>query len=166
MIKVIKEVVTTIILAVLIYAFLSLFIKVGKIDGESMMPTYENGNRVIIARKHGELENDDIVAFEYTDADDDYFEETYSTESSYERSLHIKRIVGVAGDEINITDNVLTVNGEFISEADIELEDQEYTLGEDEYFVQGDNINDSYDSRMHGPIENEDIYGKILSFSK
>ncbi len=164
MIKIIKEVISTILLAVLIYAFLSLFVKVGRIDGESMMPTYEDGNRVIISRQANDFESDDIVAFKYTDDDDVYFEQIYDTDSTYARSLHIKRVVGVPGDEITIVDNELFVNGEFISRSEIHLEDQEYTLKDNQYFVQGDNINDSYDSRMHGPIDGEDIYGKIIKF--
>ncbi len=129
-----------------------------------MMPTYEDGNRVIISRQAKNFEDEDIVAFKYTDEDDVYFEQIYDTSSTYERSLHIKRVVGVPGDSIRIVDNELFVNDEFVSRSEIHLEDQDYVLGEEEYFVQGDNINDSYDSRMHGPINAEDIYGKIIKF--
>ncbi len=164
--KYIKEVVSTILLALLIYAFLSIFIKVGKIDGESMLPTYNDGDRVLILRQAHEFERGDIVAFTYTDKDDSYFEEMYNTDSSYLPSLHIKRVQGVPGDEIKIKDDILYVNGEQISVSSIRLEDQEYTLKEGEYFVQGDNINDSYDSRMHGPIDEEDVYGRIVNREK
>lgn len=163
MVKTIKEIISTVLLAVIIYILVSIFVKVGRIDGQSMMPTYENGNRVIISRKFFDLEKDDIIAFKYTDMDDEYFEKTYKAESHYDRSLHIKRIIGMPGDHVVIKDDTLIVNDKEISKATVHLENQDYILPKDKYFVQGDNINDSYDSRMHGPISKEDVYGEIIN---
>lgn len=158
-----KEMLTTLFSAVLIYLLVSIFLKVGVIDGSSMEPTYHNGNRVIIARRASDFSRGSIVAFKYSKVEDDYYQETYNTTSDYPMDLHIKRILGVPGDEVEIKDNTLYINGDKISNSELTLKDQKYTLLEDEYFVQGDNINDSYDSRMHGPISSSDIYGKIMT---
>ncbi len=162
--QVIKEFLKTFLIALIIYLFISFFVKVGVVDGVSMQPTYQNGNYVVINRRVHNFNYNDIIAFNYGDTEDEYFEEVYNQVSNYNYVLHIKRILGLPGDEVTIKDGSLYINNEFKSKATINLEDQHYTLKDDEYFVQGDNINDSYDSRMHGPVKAEDIYGKIMRF--
>ncbi len=164
MLKFIKDFATTVVIALLIYLFISIFFRVGQIDGSSMSPTYENGNHVLINRRAHDFEAGDIVAFKYGDIEDKYFEDTYNLDSTYQNSLHIKRILGLPKDKVTIKDNKVYINDKWKSTTKIKLEDQEYTLGDNEYFVQGDNVNDSYDSRMHGPIADDEIYGKIIGF--
>lgn len=91
---------------------------------------------------------------------------------------YIKRVVGVPGDKVQIINGVLYVNGELFDEQDTEviknagLAEEEITVGEDEYFVLGDNRNSSEDSRYAniGNIKKEYITGKawfvIKPFSK
>lgn len=158
-----KEMLTTLFSAIIIYLLVSIFVKVGVIDGSSMEPTYQNGNRVIIARKASEFPRGSIVAFKYSEAEDKYYQETYNTTSDYPMDLHIKRIQGIPGDEVEIKNNTLYINGKKISNSELNLKDQKYKLLNNQYFVQGDNIDDSYDSRMHGPISTSDIYGKIMT---
>ncbi len=164
MLKIIKEITITVVLAFLIYAFISFFFRVGQIDGLSMYPTYDDGNHVLISRKAHDFEQNDIIAFKYGNVEDKYFEQTYNVDSTYHDSLHIKRILGVPGDKVKVEDNTVYINGKKKSHTTVKLEDQEYTLKDEQYFVQGDNINDSYDSRMHGPITTDEIYGKIITF--
>lgn len=166
MLKTIKEIATTVLLALLIYFFISIFFRVGQIDGSSMNPTFEDGNRVLISRQAKNFESGDIIAFKYGDVEDSYFEDTYHLNSTYQNSLHIKRIIGVPGDEVKIKNNTVYINDKEKSKTDVTLENQEYTLKDNQYFVQGDNLDDSYDSRMHGPITDDEIYGKIISFKK
>ncbi len=164
-ISVIKELAVTFLIALILYLVISLFIKVGIVDGVSMEPTYQDGNYVLIYRRTEEFKQDDIIAFNYGDREDDYFQSVYNSNSEYNYSLHIKRIIGVPGDEIKIFNNSVYVNGEKTSTSQLNLVDQEYKLKDEEYFVQGDNLNDSYDSRMHGPITTKEIYGKIIQFN-
>ena len=82
---------------------------------------------------------------------------------------YVKRVVAVPGDTVLIQDGALYVNGELFDEEievasmeDAGLAAEEITLGEDEYFVLGDNRNNSEDSRYAniGNIKKEYIIGK------
>lgn len=83
---------------------------------------------------------------------------------------YIKRVIGGAGDTLQIKNGEVYVNGElFAEDVDVaQMEDaglaaEEVTLGEDEYFVLGDNRNNSEDSRYAniGNIKKEYIIGKV-----
>ncbi len=80
---------------------------------------------------------------------------------------YVKRVVGVPGDSIRITDGVLYVNGmesQWITEKILEagIAENEFTLASGEYFCIGDNPNNSEDSRSAnvGPVKEENIIGK------
>ena len=82
----------------------------------------------------------------------------------------LKRVVGVPGDTIEIKDNAVFINGKSVKikgeEGQIEPGDLTYplTLGKDEYFVMGDNVEVSLDSRSSsvGVIERDEIRTKFL----
>ena len=128
-----------------------------RVDGSSMLNTLEN-NEFMIATKFdyllGDPERFDIIVFPFRYKDNTYY---------------IKRIIGLPGETVQIVDGEIYINGELLEESygrevmqDAGLAAEPITLGDDEYFVLGDNRNDSMDSRMAevGPIVGERIIGR------
>ena len=79
--------------------------------------------------------------------------------------LHMKRVVGIPGDTIEIKDGNLYVNGEvndFYAGIEAPTEYYSITVAENTYFLLGDNFEHSYDSRAYGCVKLEDIYGKCI----
>lgn len=125
--------------------------------GQSMEPTLHNGDHVIIDKISYRFVNPkqyDIIVFPY---------------KKNPSQNYIKRIIGLPGDEVNIIDGEVYVNGTKLDERfdiinDDKLGNREFPLivPEGEYFVMGDNRNNSSDSRYTdvGTIGKKDIIGK------
>jgi signal peptidase I len=129
------------------------------VEGESMRPTLESGDNIIVTRFsyffNAKPKRYDIVVFTYDRAN----------------SVHyIKRVIGLPGETVQIKDGCVYIDGE-------KLEDDVYglaamtnagiaadpiTLGDGEYFVLGDNRNESSDSRVAdvGIVYKDQIEGK------
>ena len=138
------------------------------VDGNSMNPTLQNGDNLIVDKlsyRFGDPQRFDIIIFPYQ----------YKENTNY-----IKRIIGLPGETVQIDySGNIEINGEILEE-DYGLETilnpgnaaEPITLGPDEYFVMGDNRNNSEDSRFSdvGPIKRENIIGKawvrIYPFNK
>ena len=94
----------------------------------------------------------------------------YKTGDDKKASTHIKRIIGLPGEHVRIDDSGnIYINGKVLKESygreviqDPGIARDEITLGEDEYFVLGDNRNNSSDSRdpSVGIIQQKDIIGR------
>ncbi len=126
------------------------FVIIAQIDGLSMYPTLDDGEHVITARRFVDYDEGDIIAFNFVL--DDGTEE-----------FHVKRIIGMPGDTVTIDHRQVIVNGETVIEDGlVDYGNASYRLANDEYFVVGDNYEVSYDSRMHGPVKEEDILGEIV----
>ena len=129
------------------------------IRGESLESTYYDGDVVLVNKliyKMTEPKQYDMVAFRADNSDGNHYS--------------IKRVVAVPGDSVIITDGVLLVNGQTLdgfpafSQIDSPgLAKEEIILGDDEYFVMGDNCNNSEDSRVVsvGNIKRENMIGKV-----
>lgn len=125
--------------------------------GDSMLPTFKNGEYLInyrLAYKNDEPEYGDIVIIDL--------------ENGPEDGYLIKRVIGLPGDTIEIIDNELYVNGMKVDEPYIlekmrGTKDMTYILRKDEIFVMGDNRNNSLDSRVVGPINyKKEVRGKVV----
>ena len=134
------------------------FVQISKVYGTSMLPTYHEGNIVLVDKvfyKHSEPKRNDIVVVDYKDAN---MKETFI----------IKRVVGIGGDHIEIKDNELYLNGELLEEdyingAMINSEDMVVDVPEGKVFVMGDNRNNSLDSRKLGYFDfDEDVIGRVF----
>ena len=146
-------------LAFFAYLILSKYVyATAEISGPSMNPTLHHGERVIINKLvylFDEPQKGDIIAFPYP---------------ANPLDKHVKRIIGEPGDLIEIQGNEFYVNGQlledgFVVDELVSVGDITYpvSVGEDEYFVLGDNRNNSKDSRssLVGLIQKENIIGKI-----
>ncbi len=146
-------------IAVLIALVLMYFVGYrASVVGQSMLGTLAEGDEVLVNRfvyKLTQPKANDVVVF---------------LPNGNEKShLYIKRVIGVPGDKVQIKNGAVYVNGELFEEAvDVsaiehpELAEEEIEVGEDEFFVLGDNRNNSEDSRYAniGNVKKEHIVGK------
>lgn len=124
------------------------------VSGDSMYPNIKNGDYLIVDQvtpKLKGLKRGDVVVFKYPNNPSEFF---------------IKRVIGLPGETITINGQVVTVKSgdkKFsLSEPFIELQgnnQQTQTLGENEYWVMGDNRLQSKDSRSWGPLDKSFVIG-------
>ena len=156
-----REILSTAVYLLIVVALTFLFVQfVGQrthVNGDSMNVTLEDGDNLIVDKLSYRLKDPkrfDIVVFPYQ-----YQEKTY----------YIKRIIGMPGETVQVMDGMVYIDGEMLNET-YGKETMQYagvasepiTLGEDEYFVLGDNRNNSSDSRdpSVGNIKEDQIIGK------
>ncbi len=155
----IKDWIITIVIFVVAFVVIRTFIGQPVVtNGESMSPTLVHGDMVFVEKvttRLGSLEQGDVIVF------------PYPADPSKE---YIKRVIGVPGDEIDFIDYEFYINGEkfddpFVLKGSI-IGDTVFplTVGEDEYFVLGDNRAVSHDSRHSevGLINEKDVDGRAL----
>lgn len=130
-----------------------------EVSGESMAPTLHSGDNLIVEKlsyRFTDPERYDIIVFPY----------------EYEEGIfYIKRIIGLPGETVLIKDGEVYINGELLGETygaevmdSAGIAEEEILLGDNEYFVLGDNRNNSSDSRdpSVGIINGDDIVGKAI----
>ncbi|MEM0981801.1 MAG: signal peptidase I [Cyanobacteria bacterium P01_H01_bin.58] len=130
------------------------------IPSGSMEPTLEINDRLVVEKvsyRFNPPDRGDIVVFW---PPDELFEE------GQRRDAFIKRVIGLPGDTVEVTDGVVYVNDEPLDE-DYTKEPPAYlwgpeTVPEDAYLVLGDNRNSSYDSHSWGFVPAENIIGKAV----
>ena len=129
-----------------------------RVSGSSMETTLHNGDNLIVDKlsyRFRDPKRYDIIVFPYK-----YEENTY----------YIKRIIGMPGETLQIKDGYVYINGEQLTSdiygneliEDPQTAEEPVTLGEDEYFVMGDNRNHSMDSRdpSVGVLKKSDLMGR------
>jgi signal peptidase I len=125
--------------------------------GSSMEPSLYNGQNIFLDRviyKVSSPKRGDVIVF---------------LPNGNEKShYYVKRVVGIPGDELYIKKGVLYVNDEAVEQyfndkiADSGILESKVSLGDDEYFVIGDNVNSSEDSRSAniGMVKKSYVIGK------
>ena len=133
------------------------------VDGESMLPTLESGELLIIDKLIYDVNNlktGDVIVFRHVKDD------------QYDGEFFIKRLIGIPGDRVVVNRGVTTIyneanpNGKVLNESFVRytdfMKDFDITLGKDEYVAFGDNRAESYDSRSWGTLYKKDIAGKAV----
>ena len=116
-----------------------------------MNPTYSNGD-VMWARKYDvrELERNQVVIVKIDGV------------------LYIKRVIGLPNEKVKLEDGFVYINGESFEDKfgyQTSLYGgafEEIELGENQYFLLGDNRDDSADSRIWGAVDIDDITGVVF----
>lgn len=148
----------SVILGIIICCFIikMFFFAPVSVIGASMEPTYVSGEVLLgknVATFNEEINTGDVIVVKNDTTDN---------------QMYIKRVEGVPGDVIQIRDGILYRNGSAVDEGlplmeDAGLFSEPVTLKENEYFVLGDNRNNSKDSRMLGTFDYDEIVYKITA---
>jgi signal peptidase I len=128
------------------------------VSGPSMNDTLQDGDNLIVDKlsyRFGDVDRFDIIVFEFQGSD------TY----------YIKRVIGLPNETVQIVGDNIYINGELLEEnygkepmESAGIAAEPITLGDDEYFVLGDNRNDSTDSRTIevGKVPRDYIVGRAF----
>ena len=130
-----------------------------RVVGESMHPTLENAQRYLLNRWVLHLRaphRGEIVVIR----------------DPLDNGLSVKRVVAVSGDQVHIKEGAIYINGRRLSEPYLQpgtptfagpyLDEQQFRCQADQFFVLGDNRNNSVDSRAYGPVSRRAILGLIV----
>lgn len=162
MVKEIREWAVAILIAIVVIAVVRMFLFVSfSVDGLSMDPTLEDGDRVVVNKfiyDIADIEQDDVIVFE-----------------SGQDTAYVKRIIGGPGDTVEMADRTVYLNGEALGEDYAVHQGESYmdnftlsdlgvegdTIPEGHYLVLGDNRPVSRDSRDFGLITEDSIIGEV-----
>ena len=127
------------------------------VKGASMEPNFYDHEYLIIdeiSNRFKEPQRGDIVVFKYPNDTKQYF---------------IKRVISLPGEKVKIDNNQIYINGTRLNEPYLAPNTEtvlalrgygDVELGSDEYFLLGDNRNESLDSRIFGPVKRDLIVGR------
>jgi len=155
--KEILDLLKTLLFSFLIFLILTnFFIIPVRVEGSSMFPTLQDGERgfsSVFNIKNREIERFQIVTVTIDD------------------KMLVKRVIGLPNDLVEVKDEQLYINGEALKQSFLNQEyfeeimrsqgyftnDLKIQLGENEYFLMGDNRVNSRDSRYYGPFDRDSI---------
>ena len=159
--RVIVEWVVIVVAAVLVSFFLRTFaFQTFFIPSASMQPTLLVGDRIIVSKlsvDFGTINRGDILVFKAPPAEN----------CGEPVTDLVKRVIGIPGDHLTSKGNTIYVNGAPFAENWSHSEPLGQAIGNvtvpaNQYFMMGDNHNDSCDSRMWGTVPRSDIIGKAF----
>ena len=165
--RAVREVVETLLLAALIFFLVRLVVLNFRVDGESMLPNLDDGQMLLVNRNAYQFvdvggnryypfdppERGDVIVFDPPTGSD---------------KPYIKRIIGLAGEEVTFSDGNVFIDGDPLAEDYIEertrcgarSDNCDVIVPEGYVYVLGDHRNNSSDSRVFGPVPVENVVGK------
>lgn len=157
-----REIIEIVLVAVLVvFGVRSFLVQPFLVSGASMEPNFHGGDYILInelSYRFRAPERGEVVVFRYP---------------GDERTFFIKRIIGLPGERVVITDGKLFIynkehpQGMLITEKQylpIDLKtvgEKDVTLSDSEFFVMGDNRDASFDSRQWGPLKKSEVVGSV-----
>lgn len=134
-----------------------------RVKGNSMLDTLHSGQVLLVTRpdyRLGRPQRYDVVICHYPNR--------YADRWKLLRQCFVKRVIALPGETISMEEGIVHINGVPLQEAYLAAEHTRFqssmeprTLGEDEYFVMGDNRDRSNDSRRVGAIRRSAMVGKV-----
>ena len=155
-----REWITVIVVALVVaFGIRAALVQTYFIPSESMIPTLEVGDRLMVyklAYSLGDVDRGDLVVFNRPPALMDA-----------EIKDFVKRVIGLAGERVSAENGVLLVNGKPLDESylkkNVRTEDfSEIWVPDNHIFVMGDNRPSSRDSRSFGPIHEDRLVGEVF----
>lgn len=139
---------TLVIIAAVLFLVFRFVIGVSFIDGNSMNPTFEDGDFVIYSRLDRNVHYGDVIALKLPTGE-----------------KYVKRIVAEAGDTVDIRDGLFYLNGQPLDDKHTLEEQGRVTyplmIEEGNVFYLGDNRPESIDSRFYGPANLRQVQGVL-----
>jgi len=147
------DLIETLILAFVLFFGINYVTQRVRVENISMLPTLKPGNLLVVnklAYRNNNYSRGDIIVFHFQG----------NTEEDY-----IKRVIGIPGDHVVISNGAVKVNGIILNEPYIMEESRRvntWDVPEGKLFVLGDNRNDSSDSSSWGFVDMHWVVGQAL----
>jgi len=149
-----REIVITLLIALIILGLLRAVVQSYSVEGESMETSFHDGQYLLVNKlsyRFHDVRRGDVIIFwppRFTD------------------KPYVKRVIGLPGEEVSISGGVVHINGTPLGEPDYIPTTPLYgessvLVPEEEYFVLGDNRTSSSDSRSWGTVPRANIIGKV-----
>jgi len=148
------EIAQVLVMALVLYFLIDSVVARVRVQKISMEPTLVPGEILLVnklAYRFGNIERGDIITFQYP----------LNTEMDY-----VKRVIGLPGDEVNVSGGKVFVNGIELEEPYISAPPEyegTWNVPEDSLFVLGDNRNPSADSHVWGFVPLQNVIGKAFA---
>lgn len=147
------DILETLVLSIVLFVSINMISARIRVDGASMEPTLVSGEYVIINRlsyRLGSPQRGDIIVFHFPrDPKEEY----------------IKRVIGLPGDEVEVKNGTVYVNGQLFDESYLNVKMDYFgtwRIPADQLFVLGDNRNNSSDSHDWGTVPMDYVVGKAV----
>lgn len=149
----IRQILITILIILVVFGVMHFTLQSFEVDGESMEPSFHNGQYLLVDKityRFSSPDRGDVIIFHPPTAPN---------------KLYIKRVIGCPGDEIEIKEGNIYINGDELEETpdfdQINYELDSIIVPEDNYFVLGDNRDSSGDSHLGWTVPSDQIVGRV-----